>query len=1049
MKCPDCQADNLDTARFCSNCAAPLHPSDEIAASPTKTLETSKEEITTGSTFADRYQVIEELGKGGMGKVYKVLDKDVDEKVALKLIKPEIAADEKTIKRFGNELKFARKISHKNVCRMYDLGKYEGTHFITMEYVSGEDLKSFIRRSRQLNIGTAIVLAKQVCEGLAEAHRLGVVHRDLKPQNVMIDKEGNAKIMDFGIARSLKAKGITGAGVMIGTPEYMSPEQVEGKEADQRSDIYSLGVILYEMVTGQVPFEGDTPLSIAVKHKTEAPQEPKEINAQIPDDLSLVILKCLEKNKENRYQEADEVHSELSRIEKGIPTKERVVPKRKPITSREITVQFSLKKLRIPALGVVAVAIIGIIIWQLLPQKEVVLAQKIENSIAVISFENQTGDNAYDHLQKVIPNLLITNLENSGYFYVVTWERMHDLLKQIGKGDRETIDRDLGFELCLREGIEAIVLGSFAKAGDMFATDAKVLNVETKRLIKSSSSKGEGVDSILKTHIDELSRDISQGMGISKPKIDAAPLRISDVTTTSMEAYSYFLRGKEADEKFYFDEARRFLEKAVELDPTFASAYLRLAWVYEFLESTKERNEAFEKAKIFSEKVTEKEKLYIDADYARRIERDEEKRLRILEQLVKKYPKEKLAHYYLGRYYQGTDDHKAIEEYNKALELDPDYAYVLNQIAYTYAFGEVEDYEKAIEYLERYAALSPGEPNPFDSMGEVYFLMGKLDEAMAKYKEAVKIKTDFFSSYWNIGYIYALKEDYVEAMNWKDQFIGVAPSAGIKAQGHMTKGYYHFWLGSFKQSLRELDRADDLFIELKDEFAKAFVDLMKGWIYYHQGDLEQSKRHFETWFDFWTKNRPEYVSRWRAYRSFFLGMLNLKQKQFSSVESNLEDMKSQIPKLSSFQKDLITYYYNILYGEMLLVEGPVEKVLSVCEKASPWRSPPALQNTMAMLFYNTPLPRDIVGRAHKIMKNIDQAIAKYEQLITFDPSSKNRRLIYPKYYYSLAKLYEQKGWKGKAMEHYQKFLDLWKDADPGIAEVEDAQKRLASLQSQP
>lgn len=209
--------------------------------------------------FANRYQIIEELGHGGMGIVYKALDTKIGEKIALKLIKPEIGLDKKTIERFNNELKLARKIRHKNVCQMFDLGEEKGAYFITMEYVHGEDLKQLIRKVGRLSAGQAILVAKQVCEGLEEAHRLGVVHRDLKPQNIMVDQEGNARIMDFGIARSLHARGITGAGVMIGMPEYMSPEQVEGKEVDQRSDFYSLGVILYEMVTGRVPFEGIRP----------------------------------------------------------------------------------------------------------------------------------------------------------------------------------------------------------------------------------------------------------------------------------------------------------------------------------------------------------------------------------------------------------------------------------------------------------------------------------------------------------------------------------------------------------------------------------------------------------------------------------------------------------------------------------------------------------------------------------------------------------------------------------------------------------------------
>jgi serine/threonine protein kinase len=201
---------------------------------------------------------------------------------------------------------------------MYDLNKEEGAHYITMEYVRGEDLKRLIRKMGQLSAGQAIPLAKQICEGLGEAHRLGVVHRDLKPQNVMVDEEGNARIMDFGIARSIKAKGITGAGVMIGTPEYMSPEQVEGKGADQRSDIYSLGVMLYEMVTGRVPFEGDTPFTIGVKHKSEIPKNPKQLNAQIPEDLSRVILRCIEKNPEERYDSTRDLARELHSVMEGI-----------------------------------------------------------------------------------------------------------------------------------------------------------------------------------------------------------------------------------------------------------------------------------------------------------------------------------------------------------------------------------------------------------------------------------------------------------------------------------------------------------------------------------------------------------------------------------------------------------------------------------------------------------------------------------------------------------------------------------------------------------
>ena len=343
MKCPKCQFDNPDNTSYCGNCGIPLMSPENISLAKTLTLETPLLELERGTLFVERYEIIEELGKGGMGRVYRVLDTKINEEVALKLIKPEIA-DSRTIERFGNELKIARKISHKNVCRMYHLSEESGTHYITMEYVPGETLKGMIRMTKQLSVGTAVNIAKQICEGLEEAHRLGVVHRDLKPQNIMIDKQGNARIMDFGIARSLESEGTTQPGVMIGTPEYMSPEQTEFREVDLRSDIYSLGIILFEMLTGRVPFEGETPISVAMKHKSEKPPNPAKFNPQIPEDLSQIILTCLEKDREKRYASAEKLLASLKAKEEGLPTTERVFPKWTPATEKDITVSFKPKK---------------------------------------------------------------------------------------------------------------------------------------------------------------------------------------------------------------------------------------------------------------------------------------------------------------------------------------------------------------------------------------------------------------------------------------------------------------------------------------------------------------------------------------------------------------------------------------------------------------------------------------------------------------------------------------------------------------------------------
>jgi len=1043
MKCPKCQSDNPDASRFCADCGTQLGPAEDIEVSHTKTLETPVEELTRGTLFAERYEIIEELGKGGMGKVYRVEDKKTGEELALKLIKPEISADKRTIERFSNELKLAHKISHRNVCRIFHLGEERGTHYITMEYVAGEDLKSFIRRSKQLVIGTAISISKQVCEGLTEAHRFGVVHRDLKPSNIMIDKEGNARIMDFGIARSLKAKGITGAGIMVGTPEYMSPEQAEAKEVDHSSDIYSLGVILYEMVTGQLPFEGDTPLAVAMKHKSEKAKDPRDLNPQIQEDLSQLILKCMEKDKEMRHQSAEELYSELDNIEKGIPTSHREIARKKPITSKEITVKFRLKNLLIPALAIIALVIATVVISQLLPKKEVVLAPQIENSIAVISFENQTGDKAYDYLQKAIPSLLITSLEQRGSLYVATWERLRDLLKQMGKDEAEFIDSDTGFSLCRREGIGAIVLGSFVKAGDMFAMDVKVLDVETKKPLKSASSKGRGVDSILERQIDELSKEISKGIGIARQKIEEAKVRIADVTTNSMKAYNYYLKGVEELNKVYTDEARRSFEKAVAIDPTFASAYYYLSLVYYLLENPKAEEEAIKKAKTFSEKATDKERLFIESDYAFTVEKNPEKSRRIFEHIVEKYPKEKKVRLALGTIYCLRNSYdKAIEELNKALELDPDYGETFNMLGYAYA-GK-GDFEKAIEYFKKDASFSPGEANPIDSMADLYVLMGRLDEAIAKYKEALEVKPDFGSDR-KIAYIYAFKENYPEAMKWLEQFISIAPSPGLKAEGHFWKGFLHYWLGNLNQCLGEFQRAVDLAEIIGNEMWKARVDSMKGWIYYDRGEFELSLRYHKSWYDFFIEYRPAYKPWLEARYLFTLGLLDLKQGRIDSAKSRVNEMKSLLPKIDPADKDEIKFIYDLLSSEVLLAEGSVEKAIAVCEKASSLEFPPISIGSIYTAYYNLPFFKDVLGRAYQQKGNLDKAISKYERLISFDTSSKERYLINPRYHYRLAKLYQEKGWAGKAIEHYEKFLGFWKDADPGIPEIEDTRKRLAAL----
>ena len=709
IECSKCHFDNPDDTAYCGKCATPLPSSKEILV--TETLETPTEELTRGTIFASRYEIIEELGKGGMGKVYRVEDKKIKEEVALKLIKPEIASDKKTIERFSNELKMALKISHRNVCRMYDLGEEKGAHYITMEYVPGEDLKSFIRRAAPVSIGKSISIAKQVCEGMAEAHRLGVVHRDLKPQNIMVDEEGNARIMDFGIARSVKGKGITGAGVMIGTPEYMSPEQVEGKESDQRSDIYSLGVILYEMVTGRVPFEGETPLGIAMKHKAEMPKDPRELNDQIPVQFSQVILRCLEKEKQKRFHNAVEVGSELDKIEKGIPTPERVIPERKPITSKEITVSFGLKKLLIPAL-IIIFAVIALLISQFLPRKQA--------SLAVLPFTDLSPQRDQEVLCDGMTEEIISKLSGLEGWKVISRTsamRYKDTDKDI---------KEIGQEL----DVATILEGSVRKEKDDIRVTVELINVKDRSQLWSDTyqQKLERVFYIQSDVAEKIANALKSKLSPEeKEKIQKKP-------TDNLEAYNMYMKGRYFFHRHNAFKAFEYFEQAIEEDPNYASAYAGIADSYIKVGAVGLAGIAFPRAKEAVLKALE-----IDNSLSE-------------------------AHVSLAtiKYLYEWDWEGAEKEFKRAIELNPGYA--VAHINYAVFLSAMARHDQAIQESRLSLELDPLSPDTNQSAGNIFASARQYDEAIEALQRAIEMDPNMPFSHVSLGIVYIHKSMYSEAI---------------------------------------------------------------------------------------------------------------------------------------------------------------------------------------------------------------------------------------------------------------------------------------------
>jgi len=394
----------------------------------------------------------------------------------------------------------------------------------------------------------------------------------------------------------------------------------------------------------------------------------------------------------------------------------------------------------------------------------------------------------------------------------------------------------------------------------------------------------------------------------------------------------------------------------------------------------------------------------------------------------------------LGGYYlsNGLFD-KAIQEFNRAIELDPNYGLAINQLAFVYF--AMDDFEKAIEYFEMYISVSPGDANPLDSMAVCYYKMGRLDETVAKYKEALEVKPDWILSYWAIGYINALEEDYSEAMKWVDQGIAIAPTPSGKAEGLLLKGFFYFWLGSLDQSLREIRTASVLADSEGDNILKSRVDWMEGYVYCEKGEHELAQELWENGLDFNKKHFS--TTSYEIKKSILLGRVDLKEGRIDSLKARLVEIKSLLPELTPVSRVYNKPLHDSLHAEVLLAEGSLEEAVTVGKKLA-WGFLPSSWN---IAYNNLYLFKDVLARVYRQKGESDKAIAEYERLMTFDPESKDRRLIHPLFHYRLATLYEQKGREGKAIDQYEKFLDLWKDADPGIPEIEDAKKRVDELKS--
>ncbi len=1031
-KCPECNTDNPDTQKFCGECSTPLPSSDEISASPTKTLETPTDKLTRGTIFASRYEIIEQLGKGGMGEVYRVKDKKLDEEMALKVIKPEIAADKGMIERFKNELKLARKIAHRSICKMYDLNEEEETPYITMEYVPGEDLKSFIRKKGKLAEEETIAIAKQVCEGLAEAHELGVIHRDLKPQNIMIDEKSNAKVMDFGIARSVEAPGVTHTGMMIGTPDYISPEQAEGEEADQRSDIYALGVILFEMVTGSVPFKGDSALSVALKHKAQLPQDPRKLNPEISEDMSRLILVCMEKDRERRYQRAEELLEDLRNIEEGFPLGTKIRPRRETFG-----IGLIRRKLFIPALVIVLV-IIGIIIWHPWSQKETVPLPSDKPSLAVMYFQNNTGDESLDIWRGGFSDLLITDLSQSKLIRVLSNDRIYGILEKLGLLEAKNYSTEELKEVATRGNLTHILTGKFTKAGDSFRITTTLQETNRMDFVDSEIIDGKGEESLF-IIADDLTRRIKASFKLSAEQIAGdIDEKVEKITTTFPEAYKFYTEARKYHYLGQYIQSIPFYKRAVAVDPEFALAYADMGLANFWLGYQSKAREYLQKALDLSNRVSDRERYFIQGFFYEGSDKTYDKSIEAYNKLLELYPDDNLGNNQLGLVYS------LIEEWDKAIELflsciQRRYEFIWPYVNLSIVYRAKGLYEKAEEVLEYYLNTVSDNAEIHNQLALTYLCQKKYDLALVEADKALSMDPDNYFYFLTKGNIYHCKGDLIKAEKEYQKVLELEEKVA-HLHGRQSLGALYLLQGRFEKSEEQLKQGILLAKELDEKRWESSLQLDYTYRYLKSGRFKEALKEIQNAQEAAVQGESLFL---QIFSLYYKGIANLEMKSMEKAQRAAAELKELIE--SGMNKKAIRYYHHLMGMIKLKRENFSKAVesfkrgISLLQYQCYFEYPQWLTPDSHALFMEP------LALAYYKMGDLDTAQEEYEKITSLSSGRLFFGDIYANSFYMLGKICEQKGWKGKAIEHYQKFLDLWKDADPGIAEVEDARKRVGGL----
>ena len=955
------------------------------------------------------YKILEKLGAGGMGEVYLAEDMKLGRKVAIKILSYEFTTNKDRLHRFELEASAASNLNHPNILTIHEVGEEDGRHFIATEFIDGVTLRCKIAAS-QLNTPEILDIAVQVASALEEAHTAGIVHRDIKPDNIMVRRNGYVKVLDFGLAKltetvdsdlvdpdaSTRVLVQTDAGVVMGTAHYMSPEQARGKPVDARSDIWSLGVVIYEMVAARRPFEGETSTDVIVAILNNEPQPLARFALNVPAELDWIVMKALRRERDERYQTIKELITDLRRVKQRLefeselersgapsrssePASALTTPQRALLTSTHVSsaqyIASGVKRHIIAAASValllVAATASAIYLYNRNSQP---LTER--DTVLLTDFVNTTGEPVFDGTLK---QALAVQLGQTPFLNLFPDDRVRETLRFMGRQPDDRITRDVGREICERQGIKAMLTGAITTLGSNYVITLEALNPRSGDSIAHEQIEAESKEKVLSS-LGTAASNLRKKLGESLSSIQKYDVNIEQATTSSLEALKAFTMGNEARDRGKLLESLTFYKRAIELDPNFAMAYARLGNAYANTNQYEAAKQYVQKAYDLRDRVSERERLYITEKYYGNITYENDKMIETEQTWARLYPNDFMPRVNLSINYR--------------------------------VFGR---HEESLQDILQAVKLNPNNIAVRDHLVDTFIRLGRFEEAEQAERETQKIDADSLFAHRNNYFLAFLKRDQA-AMDREAQWARGRPEEGDSI-AEMSSAALYF--GKVKQA-GELQKQSVEILKRQNRAESASSGLLNFanamWIV---GECEKSK-----------VSAKAALSLVRSHNSLAQGAVTYAPCDEAQAQSLLDEGLAAYPKST-------------------MIVNMVAPVVRAANERRRGNISQAIQLLESIRSYELGVILGVISKYWRGNLYLEQrmgkeAAAEFKSIIDH-PGVDFFSPVHTLAHLGLGRAAAINGDTASARKSYQDFFALWKDADPDLPELVKAKKEYEQL----